>query len=214
MTTNQIMVRHLDQYEVSQRTSDGMFNATALLQQWNESNGQQKQMIHYFENNATQEFISALIVEENLNGDNAPYLKSRGRYNGGTWMHPLLFIDFAMWLNPVFKVKVLKFVYDQLLEFRNDAGDTYKEMCVQVASLVEKPFMAKAISFVAKANNHIVYGDHTPMARNSGTVDETKELVDLQKRVTNVIADGFITTYTELQDYLRDLWRKKNRPKF
>lgn len=34
-------------------------------------------------------------------------------------MHPLLFIDFAMWLNPAFKVKVLKFVYDELIKFRN-----------------------------------------------------------------------------------------------
>lgn len=49
-------------------------------------------------------------------------------------MHPLLFIDFAMWLNPAFKVKVLKFVYDQLIQYRNDAGDTYKEMAAQIAS--------------------------------------------------------------------------------
>ena len=40
------------------------------------------------------------------------YLKTRGKYNGGTWMHPMLFIDFAMWINPSFKYDVLKFVYD------------------------------------------------------------------------------------------------------
>jgi len=50
------------------------------------------------------------------------YLKSRGK-NGGTWMHPILFIDFAMWINPKFKVKVLKFLHDKLIKHRIDTGD-------------------------------------------------------------------------------------------
>lgn len=86
-------------FQVSQRTKDGMFNATELLNQWNISNGMQKQTVHYFENSATDEFIRALMSEELLKERNSVYLKSRGKY-GGTWMHPLLFIDFAMWLNP------------------------------------------------------------------------------------------------------------------
>lgn len=36
MITNQIMKRQLANYIVEQRTKDGMFNATALLKQWNE----------------------------------------------------------------------------------------------------------------------------------------------------------------------------------
>ncbi|MBC7407182.1 MAG: KilA-N domain-containing protein [Arcicella sp.] len=36
--------------------------------------------------------------------------KANKGVNAGTWMHPILFIDFAMWINPKFKVKVLKFV--------------------------------------------------------------------------------------------------------
>ena len=35
-------------------------------------------------------------------------------------MSSLLFIDFAIWLNPSFKVQVLKFVYDQLIKQRHD----------------------------------------------------------------------------------------------
>lgn len=40
-------------------------------------------------------------------------------------MHPILFVKFAMWLNPRFEVQVIKFVYDQMLKYRNDAGDAY-----------------------------------------------------------------------------------------
>lgn len=128
MKTNQILTRKMGDFDVLQRTSDGMFNATSLLKQWNEYSGLKKDVAHYFENSSTKEFINALISEENFNSRNSVYLKSRGKYNGGTWMHPLLFIDFAMWLNPSFKIKVLRFVYDQLIEYRNEAGNAYKEM--------------------------------------------------------------------------------------
>lgn len=65
------------------------------------------------------------MEEENLKVPNLAYLKTRGKYNGGTWMHPYLFVKFAMWLNPRFEVKVVKFVYDQLIEYRHHAGDNY-----------------------------------------------------------------------------------------
>lgn len=111
MKTNQVLTRKMGDFDVLQRTSDGMFNATALLKQWNNYSGQKKQMIHYTENASTNEFVNALISEENLKERNSVVMQTRGK-TGGTWMHPLLFIDFAMWLNPAFKVKLLRFVYD------------------------------------------------------------------------------------------------------
>jgi hypothetical protein len=125
MKTNQILTRKMGDFNVNQRTSDGMFNATELLKQWNVKSGQQKQIIHFSENSNTKEFIEALILEEDLKERNSVLIKSRGK-NGGTWMHPILFIDFAMWINPKFKVKVLKFVYDELIKYRHYAGDNYK----------------------------------------------------------------------------------------
>lgn len=115
------MKRTLANFTVEQRTKDGMFNATGLLKQWNEKNGQQKSIAHYLENSASQEFIKALINEENFTCRNSVYVVSKARIDrgGGTLMHPLMFIDFCMWLNPTFKVKVLKFVSDQMLSYRN-----------------------------------------------------------------------------------------------
>ena len=63
-------------FDVIQRTSDGMFNATMLLKQWNEMSGDKKEITKFFENENTKEFISALISEENLNTQNSAYLKS------------------------------------------------------------------------------------------------------------------------------------------
>ena len=100
MKTSQVLTRPMGNFLVFQRTSDGFFNATALLKQWNASLGQKKSIAHYFENDATKQFVSVIESRENFKHRNSVYLKSRGKYNGGTWMHPLLFIDFAMWINP------------------------------------------------------------------------------------------------------------------
>ena len=51
-------------FNVSQRTSDGMFNATELLKQWSYQSGQQKMIAHFFENTATKDFIQAIIDDE------------------------------------------------------------------------------------------------------------------------------------------------------
>lgn len=213
MKTNNVMIRPMGKFNVEQRTKDGMFNATALLKQWNESSGQQKQMSHYFENTGTEEFINALISEENLKERNSVYLKCRGKYSGGTWMHPLMFIDFAMWINPTFKVKVLKFVYDQMIKYRNDAGDAYRELGSAMGTIVGKSFMPAAMSNISKAMNYIVFGEHYPAVRNDkGTEDMQRDLFELERKIADLINDGFLHSYDEVIDYLRKKWREKHTP--
>lgn len=123
--TNLILTRKMGDFNVNQRTSDGMFNATELLKQWNVSNNSKKELKHYLENKSTKEFIETMINDETIIGGIPPMMKSRANkgVNAGTWMHPYLFIDYAMWINPKFKVKVLKFVYDELIKYRHEARD-------------------------------------------------------------------------------------------
>ena len=150
LKTNQVLTRKMGDFDVFQRTKDGMFNATTLLKQWNENTGSQKQMIHFTENKNTEEFVKVLISKEDLKERNSVLIQSRGK-NGGTWMHPFLFIDFAMWINPEFKYDVIKFVYDELIKYRVDAGIEYKEVGRVISSIVDKSFIATAMSNVSKA---------------------------------------------------------------
>lgn len=93
------MKRPLAQFTVEQRTKDGMFNATALLKQWNEQDGvAQRKLDNYFASSKTVEFIETIMNRENLHTPKMVYVKSRASRGNqvGTWMHPLLFIDFAM----------------------------------------------------------------------------------------------------------------------
>ena len=41
---------------------------------------------------------------------------------------PVLFVKFAMWLNPRFEVQVIKFVYDEMIKYRNEAGNAYNKL--------------------------------------------------------------------------------------
>lgn len=227
MKTNQIMIRPMGQFAVEQRTKDGMFNATALMRQWNQyvsenqcdtntqKNGylKKKDIDDFFANKGTSLFIEALLVEETLGGEREAFLKSRGK-NGGTWMHPILFVKFAMWLNPRFEVQVIKFVYDHMIEYRNEAGDAYKELCTAISKIVGRGFLRVAISNIAKAINWVVFNNHEAMIRNKeGVEDKMKELFSAEKTVAMLINDGFLSSYEGVVKYLRKKWSEKWAPK-
>ena len=213
MKTNQNLIRPMGGFQVTQRTSDGMFSATELLKQWNSTSGNDKRMNDFIDTKSTKEFIQALKsnAEKTALVDNQIITKTRG-IKGCTWMHPYLFIDFAMWLNPTFKVQVLKFVYDELIKYRNEAGDSYREMSEAIAKISKKGEIPQNISKVAEAINHIAYGQHAKMIRNHADENQMKDYVRLQKEVAMLIKKGFITSYTSLIDYLRNEWKIKYQP--
>lgn len=213
MKTNQVMIRKMGDFDVSQRTKDGMFNATSLLKQWNAQDGvAQRKLDNYFASVKTKEFIDTIAEREKLDTPKMVYVKSKASRgnNGGTWMHPLLFIDFAMWINPSFKYDVLKFVYDQMIKYRNDSGDAYKLLSSAVGSIVPKNDMRKYMQTIAKGINYIIVGKHEHMVRNEcGTEEVQKEYFELEKQVAMLINDGFLKTGEEVVIYLRKKFIKK-----
>ncbi len=212
MITNQIMKRPLADFTVEQRTKDGYFCLTGLLNNWNLKMGTKKELKDYFENKATQEFVKALADEENLHGDKSPYVKSKARLDrgGGTWGHPLLFIDFAMWLNPHFKVKVLKFVSDQMLTYRNEAGDAYKQLSSAMSKICTPHQMKRYMPILGKGINYIVAGHHEHQLRNEyGTEEKQKEYFELEKQVAMLVNEGFLRTPEDVANYLRRKFQKK-----
>lgn len=226
MKTNAIMLRPMGAFTVEQRTKDGMFNATALLKQWNlhaqnsgdvntHLNGvlKKKDLDDYFSISPTKEYIKTIIEREKLTGKNDVVKAVRGK-NGGTWMHPMLFFDFAMWLNPNFRYDVIKFVYDQMIKFRNDAGDAYRELSSSVGSIVSKEFMPVAMSHIAKGLNYIVFNDHQPNIRNQkGSEDLMMELFHMERKLADLIKEKFLHNYEQVMNYLRVRYQDKYTPK-
>lgn len=192
-------------FDVTQRTKDSMFNATDLARQWNTLNIKgRKDVSNFLDNDNTKLFLEALAYEENLNTRNL-VIKKRGKY-GGTWMHPYLFIKFAMWLNPKFEVQVIKFVYDELIKNRHIAGDNYK-------LLSESGVKLKGYNFseVATALNWIVFDKKGKNLRQSATQEQLKELSDLQTKLSFAIDMGYINNYNKLIFEMQEIYRMKKR---
>lgn len=174
----------------------------------------------------TREFVKALMEEPEFKDGNSRLLESddykdfpksivvvtRGK-NGGTWMTPLMFLDFAMWLNPAFKVKVLKFVQDEMIKYRNEAGDAYNKLGSAVSKIVRKDFMPQAMQKVGEALNWIVFNEHERNIRNQyGEEKKQRELYELERKVADLINEGFIKSYDQMITYLKNVYRHKYLP--
>jgi len=215
MITSVTMVRKMGNFDVLQRTKDGYFDANILLSQWNfKKENPKRKMIEFLESPKTQIFINEIELEtqsrESEHGEFSAFVIKKGRntINGKTkdevWMHPYLFIDFAMWLNPKFKLSVIKFVYDQLIEQRTLAGDNYKSLSSSLTKL-------KGYSFqeVAKAIQWIVYNKTGKDLRQTATQEQLQEINDIQTKLAFAIDMNYIISFEQLMNELRRLYNKK-----
>lgn len=128
MKTTQIMERKFRDGIIRQNHKSGWFNATDLIQvanQYRTQIGLEKKLIaDYLRNNSTKEFIKEILDRENLS---LAYESKKGK-GGGTWVHPLILIDIAMWLSPDFKYEAMKWLEDRLIQNRDLSGDSYKKL--------------------------------------------------------------------------------------
>ena len=185
MKTNQIMIREVG---FVQRTKDGYFNSSNLLALWNENSKQTKQLGNFQKTQETKSFIEQLKKE----GIENPFIAGRGSgESSGTWMHPKLFIDFAMWLSVEFKSKVIDMVLDGLIISRNDAGDYYKEMCATImATYIEnKGCKPPAMLYIEEART-IRQIANLEIDRNEMTEKDLTRLTILQKVNSTLIKDN------------------------
>ncbi|MGL5913087.1 MAG: KilA-N domain-containing protein [Bacteroidales bacterium] len=226
MITNQVITRQLGDFTVTQRTKDGFFNANELLSQWNSSiSAKRKRMVEFNESSNTKEFIIAL--ENDLShcrkidhGDNQAVKEIKGRQtkNGRTkdqvWMHPYLFIKFAMWINPTFELTVIKFVYDEMIKYRNEAGDAYRVLAAAVKKIVSDSFMQTAMKKVSEGVNWVVFNSHEKAIRNKkGSDYDQRRLSDFETKLAELITDGFINDFDSLISYMRKQYQLKYNPK-
>lgn len=128
METEVIMRRTLGHCEVRQKSKSSYLCAIDIVTAGNKYRLLNDLPVFNFSvwlnSKSTQEFIKTLEAEI---GQKA-VIKGKGK-NNPTWVHPYIFIDLALALNPKFKVEVYGWLYDYLLKYRNDSGDSYKKMC-------------------------------------------------------------------------------------
>ena len=84
------------------------------------------QLQHYWNSPKTIALMTVIAEEEGLNEDQIKTSK-RGKY-GGTWVHPLIFVDFLMWISPEFHYAGLKLIYDNVIKYRDAGGNSFKKV--------------------------------------------------------------------------------------
>lgn len=129
MKTDVIMKRELLGTSISQKSKNGFISATDIVRAGNilrrKSGKRDFELYKWLNNKSTKEFINEI---EEKHGK-ATIKSNSGGPGKHTWLHPLLAIDLALSIDPKLKLEVYEWLYDNLLEFRNNSGDSYKLMC-------------------------------------------------------------------------------------
>lgn len=204
MKTSVSMIRAMDGVNIRQDSLNKFFNANDLIVVYNEKNNSGKRVQDYFDNEATKRFMEVLLqseIENSADRREFEIVKTKRGKNGGTWMHPYLFIDFAMWLSPEFKVTVLRWVYDNLIKLRIEAGDSFKE--VNEALFNNAPNSPPFVySNEAKMINKLVFGSPDRGQRNDATEEQLATLKALQKADAKLISQGldYFNRYEKLKE--------------
>lgn len=198
MKTLQIITRPFRDKMIRQRSDNGFLCTTDLLNLYNKNrniNENEKFLADYFKPTSTQEYLTAVLKDCNENMENSLYfnttkdltMSTRGK-NGGTYVHPLVFIDFAMWLSPTFKVWAAKVIMDKLIELRHIVGDEYKELTQAVHKYL-MPTDYREYKEEAIMMNRLVWQTGEGK-RNNATQEELDKLKKLQRADIRLLEKG------------------------
>lgn len=151
MKTQVLMKRELFGIQINKQSKTEFFSATDLVKAGNKW----RRLNNLNDFNLSQYLKSKSFVEFK-NEIEKKYDKSisigRGR-NSNTWVHPLLFIDIALAINPKLKIEVYEWLFDKLIKYRNDSGDSYKEMAAAI--YIRFPNKRNFPEYIQKVANYI-----------------------------------------------------------
>jgi hypothetical protein len=149
MKTEVTMRRKLFDAEIRQKSKSSFFSATDLVASGNKwrilNDVPPFSLKNWMQTKSTKEFISALESQFGKVKINA---KAKNQH---TWVHPYLFIDIALAIDPKLKIEVYGWLYDELLKYRNDSGDSYNKMTGSLYNnCTNKSTFHKSISHTAR----------------------------------------------------------------
>lgn len=187
MKTTQIMSRPFMGLTVQQIHNSKYFNLTDLAKIAEAKGGvvARVELDNWSDSVKTREFMVEICRQEGLAIEDL-LIRKRGKF-GGTWAHPLLMVDFAMWLSPEFKYHAVKWAHDNLCTFRDESGDSANEMTAACKDHLEyyKPWQ------YARENEMVNRIASVPSgARNELTEKQLARLLKIQRANTRLIESG------------------------
>jgi len=184
---------------VNQRVPIGQDNAEL------EFRNSPKELKRFFETQQTQNFLYALAKDDKCQVSDLIKAK-RGRY-GGTWAHPLVFVKLCCWLSPEFEVAALKIVYDNLLEYRDDSGEAYKNLCTAMMQKGLIPTKSKKeikrhYTLLGQSLALAILGKAEKADWNEATEEQLKERVKVETFLTQAVEAGLLPSIKSVVEYI------------
>ena len=174
------------------RDFDGYYNATSLFKLAINHGIKRKpgDLNQYKCSKSVREFIGQLKSE----GIDHPMKTSPGRF-GSTWMHPKLFIDFAMWISPQFKSRAIDIMMSGQVRSESSLGSYYWEMCSVIMDvyMVKRNRRPPATIYQTEANR-IKQLLAIEKDRNQLSKKELDHITTLQKLNATMITKGMGVT--------------------
>lgn len=191
MKTEVILKRPFLTGEVSQKSKSGLFSVNDLVnvanQKRRELGKRDFNLAQYMKTKSFLEFVEEL--QSQMPNDVLISKSGKGR-NSATWVHPLLFIDIALAVDPKFKISVYQWLYDELLKYRNSSGDSYKKM---MGALYDKTN--------DKARFHLLVKEIAVHIKQKLKVDDWNKSTEEQLKKRDKIHENIVL----LSDVLRDV---------
>lgn len=221
------IVRKIGNLELTQRTADGMWNATDMVRQWNKQTGQDKRLQHFLELESTKELISYLSQKaeyqeyskspnfgelepiENQSIPKTVITAHRGKY-GGTYMCSLLMWKFAAYLSVGLEYDILSNYDKEHIELRNVIADSYRDWSSKLAKLGATT--PDDYARMQKCMNYAVFGTHRDGIRDTATTDQLRTMRKLEDQIISMIDFGYLNNLEDVRKYLQKIWQK-NYPK-
>ena len=122
-----VMERSIFGKTIKQKHKSEMLSAKDLIDAGNEYRVKELgkrnfvTMNDYLKTQSAKDFLETM--EEEFGSDTKLYIKNKEH-----WVHPYVFMDIALWINPKLKVKVYKWLHDSLLKNRDVSGNSYNKM--------------------------------------------------------------------------------------
>jgi len=188
LKTNQILERDFLGGTVRQEHKTKFFcvnDLTVIANKYRENKGLSTTNFKLYKKaDKSKEFFETLMREENC----AEIIKTKRGANGATWVHPLVLFDYAMWLSPEFKVRVYNWLYDNLTEFRDNSGDSFKELNSVIAQTGDRnPIeLRTVIQAVARGIKKYLHVEDW----NRATESQLKARDEIQKSISLLLKAG------------------------
>jgi hypothetical protein len=132
----------------------------------------------------------------------SPLIKTkRGRHGGGTWAHIYILLDAASRLDADFKVKIYDiFIEGKLLDWRDDSGDSFKELNLSLDAMVFKIVNKRPSSaFYQRVASYIKDRvKPTGGTWNTATPEELKLRTKIEERLITIIDLDLIKTESDI----------------